>query len=368
MRVLRVAQKSYPGVKGGAPYHVHAMSRDQAAMGHDVTVATVRHDADLPAVESRDGYVIRRFDPTASLLGNDVSAGLAGYLVDADGFDVVHAHSHLYFATNLAAAIGARTDAPLAITNHGLFSQNAPERLFEAYLRSIGRWTLNAADVVFCYCAADARRLRSYGVSADVAVVPNGVDGDRFSPNGRSSPLIDAEGPAILFVGRLVPGKRPDLAVEIVRRVRREVGDATLYVCGDGRMRDELVRRTRRSNGAVVLLGHVPYDAMPAVYRSADVLVLPSRTEGVPRSVLEAQATNVPVVASDLPGLRSARTTADRLVSSDDPSAFAAEIVDVLEGDDRTSEDGSAVDRSWDRTVARTTEILARLAGEPRSP
>ena len=48
MRLLRVAQKTYPDVTGGGPYHVHAMSRDQAAMGHDVTVLTVRTDPSLP--------------------------------------------------------------------------------------------------------------------------------------------------------------------------------------------------------------------------------------------------------------------------------------------------------------------------------
>ena len=54
MHVLRVAQKIYPDVTGGGPYHVHAMSRDQAAMGHDVTVLTVRSDRSLPERKAAD--------------------------------------------------------------------------------------------------------------------------------------------------------------------------------------------------------------------------------------------------------------------------------------------------------------------------
>ena len=66
MNVLRVAQKRYPDVTGGAPSDVHAMSRDQAAMGHDVTVLTVRYDPGLPSEEEREGYRVVRFDPTVT--------------------------------------------------------------------------------------------------------------------------------------------------------------------------------------------------------------------------------------------------------------------------------------------------------------
>jgi len=150
MRILRVTQKTYPDVKGGAPYHTHALSRDQAAMGHDVTLLTVRTDADLPLVEQRDGYSIVRCDSLGAPLGNDISPGVAEYLWGGDEFDVVHAHSHLYFATNLAALRRFLGGPPLAVTNHGLFSQNAPEWVFDLYLRTLGRWTFNQADVVFC--------------------------------------------------------------------------------------------------------------------------------------------------------------------------------------------------------------------------
>lgn len=79
MRVLRVAQKLYPEVPGGGTYHVHAMSRDQAAMGHDVTVLTVS-DESLPRREERDGYTVVRRSPAVELLSNDISLGVARFL------------------------------------------------------------------------------------------------------------------------------------------------------------------------------------------------------------------------------------------------------------------------------------------------
>ena len=116
MRVLRVAQKVYPDTKGGASYHIHALSRDQAAMGHDVTVLTVRHDSELPHVEQRDGYTVVRFDSTAAPLGNHLAPGIVQYLFERDAFDIIHAHSHLYFSTNVAALRRRLGDVPLAIT------------------------------------------------------------------------------------------------------------------------------------------------------------------------------------------------------------------------------------------------------------
>ena len=108
-------------------------------------------DETLVRREEREGYTVVRCAPTVEVLGNEISVGVARALRNAGEFDVVHAHSHLYFSTNLAGMVRFLGETPLAITNHGLYSQNAPEWLFNLYLRSVGPWTFNRADVVFCY-------------------------------------------------------------------------------------------------------------------------------------------------------------------------------------------------------------------------
>ncbi|EMA47109.1 glycosyltransferase family 4 protein [Halobiforma nitratireducens] len=369
MRILRVAQKVYPDVKGGGPYHVHAMSRDQAAMGHDVTVVTVRQDDSLPHVEGRDGYTVVRYDPAVNLLGNDISPGIAQYLADAKDFDVMHAHSHLYFSTNLAALKRFLGDIPLAITNHGLYSQNAPEWVFDLYLRSLGRWTFDQADVVFCYTETDKERVREFGVSSRIEVVPNGIDTERFSPEGPESDLVDADGPVVLFVGRLVEGKRPRDAIAALERVRGECPEATLYFCGDGPLRsdleDEVIRRGLED--AIEFVGHVPYEDVPTIYRSADVLVLPSRAEGLPRTVLESMASATPVVVSDLPQVAPIATEGGEAVSVGAVDEFANEIGRLIRdrhtrrelGEHGRDVVGSTHD--WQDTVDRTTAALTEL-------
>ena len=368
MQVLRVAQKVYPEVKGGGTYHIHALSRDQAAMGHDVTVLTVRRDSDRPHVERRDGYTVVRYDPTVTLLGNDVSAGVAQYLAAADP-DVVHAHSHLYFSTNLAALKRAVGGAPLAVTNHGLYSQTAPEWAFDAYLRTLGRWTFEQADVVFCYTPEDRERVRDFGVDSRIEVVANGIDTERFSPEGPKSELIDTEGPAVLFVGRLVDGKRPGDAVRAVARLRETRPGAELFMCGEGPRREELAELADELavSDAVHFLGHLPYDEMPGVYRAADALVLPSRAEGMPRTVIEAMAADLPVVASDLEQVAPVLERAGVAVPVGDVEGFAAGLDQVLGGDHGDPRAVVETGFDWAETVERTTAVLAELSTNERA-
>lgn len=368
MRILRVAQKMYPEVAGGGPYHVHAMSRDQAAMGHDIVVLTVANGPNQPQIESRNGYSIIRYPSTLCLLGNDISAGLARHLADVEAgeFDVLHAHSHLYFSTNLTALKRRFSDLPLAITNHGLYSQNAPEWVFDAYLRSAGRWTFNRADIVFCYTNTDRGRVRDLGVQSRIEVVANGIDTERFTPDGPESDLLKHDGPIVLFVGRLVEGKRPSDAVRALAAVQESHPDTALYLCGEGPLKDDLASLAKDLGiaNSVIFLGHVPYKEMPSVYRSADTFVLPSRAEGVPRTVMEAMATDLPVVCSDLTQIRNLIVDGGYAVEVGDHEGFAERIDACLKGDHpHGGRDRIVADHSWVDTVERTTECLRELAG-----
>lgn len=338
-------------------------------MDHDVTELTVTGDGDRPRHEERDGYTVIRRSVTAELLGNDLSAGVARFLHGAADYDVIHAHSHLYFSTNLAALKRGFDATPLAITNHGLYSQSAPEWLFQWYLRTIGRGTFDSADVVFCYTAADGRRLREFGVETDIEIVPNGIDTDRFRPDGPTSDLIETGDPTILFVGRLVGGKRPSDALAAIDRVRESHPDARVVFAGDGPLAADLERRATDSDlgSAVELLGAIPYEEMPELYRAADLFVLPSRAEGLPRTVLEALSTGVPVVTSDLPQLRSIVEGVGHTVPIGDVAGFAAALTDLASAPERRTKLGErgrklvTAEYDWSDTAARTTAQLERL-------
>lgn len=369
MRILRVAQNVYPSVTGGGAYHVHAMSRDQTVAGHDVTVVTVAQEGESPGIEEQGGYTIVRCRAPLELLGNTISPGVAHYLRRVSEYDIIHAHSHLYFSTNVATLGSTFSETPLTLTNHGLYSQSVPEWLFNGYLRTVGKWIFNAADIVFCYSETDRDRLRDLGVDSNISVVANGIDVTRFSPDGPVSDDVDTDTPALLFVGRLTEGKRPADAIQALARVRENHPDAHLYVAGDGESRETLEALVTDCalGDAVTFLGHVDYDEMPRLYRAANVLVLPSRAEGMPRTVLEALATETPVVTSDLPQLRSLTDAAGHAVPIGDIEALAAALTTVLSDPEKARTMGTkgrkmVTDRyTWAETVRETTERLTTL-------
>ena len=178
------------------------------------------------------------------------------------------------------------------------------------------------------------------------------------------SDLIDAEGLVVLFVGRFAEGKRPWLAVEAFAEVLEEYPEAELYLCGDGTLREDLEAQVAELEigEAVTFLGHVPYDEMPKVYRSGDVLVLPSRAEGVPRTVLEAMASGLKIVMSDLEQVAPTLGDWGHVVADRGGESFADGLLAAIGVSGETSGQVAAGDHRWEDTVERTTRSLESIA------
>jgi glycosyltransferase involved in cell wall biosynthesis len=371
MRILRVSEEIFPEVLGGGTYHAHAISRDQTSMGHDVTVLAVSDNYHKPKRERRAGYDLVRCHPDFSVNGWTVSFELLRLLRYTDDYDIVHAHSHVYFATSAASFLHSFTDTPVAVTCHGLHSVSVPHVLSKLHLVTVGAATYKAADVVFCYTDVERSRLRSLGVGSDIEVVANGVDVSRFRPGGDEKPEIARhDGPSVLFVGRLSRGKCPKDALDIIERLSEEHPDAALFFCGDGDLREELERAVERRDlrEHVSFLGHVPYESMPSVYRAGEVLVLPSIAEGFPRTVLEALACRTPVVATNLEQMRDVLERTGVPVEHGEVEGFAEAISGLIENREQREAYGERGRRlvedqfSWTDTVRRTTDRLETYA------
>jgi glycosyltransferase involved in cell wall biosynthesis len=309
---------------------------------------------------------------------------MLGELLREDAYDVIHAHSHLFYSSNVAAIHSRFDETPLAVTCHGLNSQRVPGWVSETHLRTVGKWTYNAADTVFCYTPTERDRLHELGVTSEISVIKNGIDTRRFSPEtgvaesdegSAAEQISDTDGPTVLFVGRLVEGKCPSDVLEAFEQVQATYPETRLFFCGDGPLRTDLeAAAVERGIGeAVEFLSHVPYEEMPAVYSAADLLALGSRTEGVPRTVLEALACETPVVSTDLDQIVPIVEESGATVPVGDIDGFADAIVDILgrvDSQEPLGERGRTLvtaQYDWDRTVERTTAALASLAGSDRT-
>ncbi|MCL0048583.1 glycosyltransferase, partial [Dehalococcoidia bacterium] len=211
IRILRVTSDLYPAVVGGIGVHAHEMSKEQVKLGHDVTVYTSGADG-RPMREFKDGYKIIRFKSIMKLMGNTFMPGLLFKLMRAkNDFDIIHAHSHLYFSTNLCALVKKLGSPPLVITNHGLFSQTAPLPIQKIYIPTIARWTLRSADRVICYTTEEKTKLEEIGIdSANIMVIHNGIDTKVFTPPEKRQGKTSNQ---ILWIGRFVSGKGVDCLI-----------------------------------------------------------------------------------------------------------------------------------------------------------
>jgi glycosyltransferase involved in cell wall biosynthesis len=227
--------------------------------------------------------------------------------------------------------------------------------------RVAARW----ADAVLCVSDAERRTGEAAGVAGRYRVVPNGVDLTRFAPGdaaardaARRRLGLDA-GPLAVCVGRLSRQKGQDLLVTAWPAVRTAVPDARLALVGAGSLGSELPP-------GVVLTGEQP-DVRPWLH-AADVVVAPSRWEGLALGVLEAMASARGVVAADVDGMREALGDGEAgvLVPAGDVPALRAAVVAHLLHPTMADEEGRAGRRRAERDfdVRRSLEAVTAVGLE----
>jgi glycosyltransferase involved in cell wall biosynthesis len=232
--------------------------------------------------------------------------------------DVVHAH-----ALHQAARLGA-AGVPVVINLPG-----APHPRYTADLRR--------ADALVADGWAAANLPETLG--RDVDRVPKGVDSERFRPDGPSvrETLRLAERRVVLTVARLVPLKNIPLLVDAVAIVREHVPTVHLVIVGDGPEREKIaVRVAERDLGdCVTFAGSIAHRDTPAFYRAADLFALSSQFDNSPNALLEAMASGLPVVCTDVGGVREfvADPAGGTVVPPGDAAALAAGIERYLSGD-----------------------------------
>jgi glycosyltransferase involved in cell wall biosynthesis len=372
---------------GGQNVHVESLARALARAGHEVTVYTRRDSADLPArVAMADGVVVQHLDAgPAEVLPKDDLLPLVGELstalvarLAADVPDVVHAH----FWMSGLAALGATdgSDIPVVQTFHALGTtkrrfQGAQDTSPPVRIR-MERAIVRDADRILATSSDEVRELLQMGATRGrISVVPCGVDVEQFTPDG---PVADrGESPRVLCVGRLVPRKGFDTVI----RALAAVPEAELVIAGgpaaDGLAEDpeaqRLLRLAERFGVAdrVRLVGAVPRSDMPALLRSADLVVCTPWYEPFGIVPLEAMASGVPVVASAAGGFLD--TVVDgatgMLVPPRRPDRLAAAMRKLLaEPFWREAYGTAGVDRarsrySWDRSAAGTLAVYEDVVG-----
>jgi glycosyltransferase involved in cell wall biosynthesis len=312
MKIAMVAPYYAPHV-GGVESHVHDMAKYMVDQGDHVTVLTSRYDKHLPALERREGIIVRRVPTAIEALRTPFMPRVHQEILDGD-WDIVHSHTPPPFTAYFACTAAEARGIPHVLTYHCDDEITLPAIgpvLVALYRESLGRWTLAHSTQVVVSTESYARTSRLVW-RYDPEVIGAAIDAKRFSPMVDGSKVRThlripppEEGHMVLYVGRLVPHKGVEFLLEAVPKLRPS---AHLVVVGTGPWGATLGRRAEMMGVAdrVTFAGAVPFSELPQYYRAADITVLPSisRLEAFGLVGLEGMASERPVVLSDIPGVR----------------------------------------------------------------
>jgi D-inositol-3-phosphate glycosyltransferase len=383
---------------GGQNVHVAALAAALGRRGHDVRVYTRRDDPGLAdSVGLAPGVTVEhvRAGPVRPLPKDTLLEHMPEFADrlaqrwSAEPPDVAHAH---FWMSGLAAVTAAAAGGvPVVHTFHALGSvkrrcqpgadTSPPERV--SVEQAVGR----RADAIVATCTDEVRELAAYGIPASrIYVVPCGVDTAHFGPPaaGWRSPegarRWSGGAPRIVTIGRLVRRKGVDTVIAALAGVP----GAELIVAGGppaGQLAEDA--EARRLHGVaeahgvarrVRFTGQVAHQNVPALLRSADLVVSDPWYEPFGIVPLEAMACGTPVVVSAVGGHLD--TVADGrtglLVPPRDPAALAAALRGLLADPGRRAAMGAAGTERvrgryrWGRIAEETLAVYERVAAAPR--
>lgn len=197
----------------------------------------------------------------------------------------------------------------------------------------------------------------SFGVR--IEKIPDGVNLNEFSPKGARIKL-PLERPIILLVSALQPGKRVDLAIKAVSRLK----EGSLVVLGEGTEKEtrKIEELADKLLAGRFLLTSVPHHEMPLWYRTADIITFPSwRREAFGIVLIEAMACNKPVVTTNDPGKREIVGSAGYFCNPANTEEYAATLKKCLKTDFGNLPLREAQKFSWENVAKKYEELFKSL-------
>lgn len=368
MRIAMIGHKRYGSREGGVEVVVTELARRMAALGHEVTcydrsgVDVMTGDAANCCERVVDGVrvvPVKTIDKKGlAALSSSCFATLAAI---KDRPDVIHYHAEgPCVPLPLAKHAGIRTVA----TIHGLDWQRAKwGKLASAYIKMGERAAATKADgLIVLSKSAQSYFQDEYCRTA--TLIPNGIGQKRLTPVYLIKQNWELDkGSYLLYLGRLVPEKRPELLIEAFRGL---VTDKKLVIAGGGSDTsgyEAFLREAAQGDPRILFTGFVDGELLEELYSNCYAFVLPSDVEGMPMSLLEAMAYGRCCVTSDIPEcadvLAGNGVTFEKGSAGSLQSALKALLVEC----DRAAALGAAakvhVEKTynWDSVVERTLEL-----------
>jgi glycosyltransferase involved in cell wall biosynthesis len=286
----------------------------QGLSPHIVNTVLTRRLHDTPAREQYEYLSVERFWNPAPAVWKEYATGVErvafwkkSVVTGLDVFcalprlralmaesDLVHLHFPLPLGLSVLIA-RLVVKRPLVVTVHG----NADVYELPRALEPVTRAVLTRAEAVVSVSEDLGEYLRTEMRVPDVTVIPNGIDVDAFRPGAGGRSVL-----TLSSISRLVPRKNIHVLIAAVERLAGEGAPLSLLIAGTGPEEDRIRRLAEQLPGVVRFLGFVDESRKRDILAETDVFVQLSIREGLSIATLEALASGVPCLVSNLPGVR----------------------------------------------------------------
>lgn len=302
---------------GGAERLVVDFATHGIARGHDIRIILLEDTPGIPQARAKENNL------PVTVLGSSLKDPRLLYKIRNATADADIVHVHLFPALYWSIL----ADKPLVFTEHNTHNRRMGKRLY----RLPERWAYRHYARVIAISAGVAEAIEAHladlGLDTRVTVALNGIADEFFEIDRHYSPAPSR----IVSIGSFSPRKRHDLAIEAVSRL----DGVSLKIAGEGPLRPELEQQIEELGvgDRVELLGIV--EDIPGLLRESDLFLSTSAVEGFGLAAGEAQASGLPVVGPDIPGLQEVVPDGESglLFRDPTPEAIAGSIRTALSAD-----------------------------------
>ena len=368
MKILHLTKK-YPEAIGGDAVVVSHLEKEQLKRGHEVFILT----SNCPEIKEQENvFKFGLKDIPSDLDRITVRRLIALIILLIGGFkylkrvkpDVIHTHSaDLGFFISISARL---YHIPVVNTCHGV---TFPDKQYSVIKRFAELFCLKHSGFKKII-AVDKSSLKDFEAAKikNGIYIPNGVDIERFNCNksGIKNGKI-----RFLFVGRLEEQKGCKYLIRATKMLLEKTNNFQVLVVGDGSQRAMLTNLAKENKliGCVSVLGGVNDDELNELYCTSDAFVLPSLWEGMPLTLLEAWAAKLPVIVTNVGGIRDVcvDTWNGLVVMPEDPESIAEAMFRLIEDAElrsRLGANGKAQVKSnfsWDKVVMSTLRLYKEI-------
>ncbi len=377
MRILQVSPYFYPYI-GGQERYVRNLGRALVDRGHTVEILTSNFPKSEKC-ETIEGMQVKRFNFLCNPLNNPLSPTLLFHLIRrCRDFDIIHCHNEHAIVSQYCALARSYLKFPLIVSCHGqLRFDNAAKNLIEsAYSSTLGLRLLRKADKIITMSDSDREYVHSLGTPIEkIRLIPNGVDLARYNfqkKNPRKRALFEGNR-IVLFVGPLLRRKGPHVLVEAIPLIIEEHPDVVFVFVGEGDYKEEVKKLSRKLHvtNYTYFTGKIPEDQLHYLYHRSHIFVLPSFSEGLPYTILDALAFSKPIVSTLIPGIMDHLNGSTLLVPPGESKALACAVIRILSDEKLARELGTRGRHlietrfSWDVIIEKVLDVYHEVLNSP---